>query len=100
MPELPEVEVCRRNLNRWTGGRTLRDVTLLDPACIRSSASTRPSDGHPDAHAIAEAWKGHSTTSASRHGPMSSSADRVLLVQNSLRLSSSIVNPSVGETAD
>ena len=68
MPELPEVEVCRRNLNRWTGGRTLRDVTLLDPACIRSSASTRPSNGHPDAHAIAEAWKGHPATSASRHG--------------------------------
>ncbi|WP_030566899.1 bifunctional DNA-formamidopyrimidine glycosylase/DNA-(apurinic or apyrimidinic site) lyase [Streptomyces aureocirculatus] len=35
MPELPEVEVVRRGLERWIGGRTVADVEVLHPRAIR-----------------------------------------------------------------
>lgn len=35
MPELPEVEVVRRGLQRWTSGRAVRDVTVLHPRAVR-----------------------------------------------------------------
>lgn len=48
MPELPEVEIARRQLQRWATGQKLRDIRVLDPAAIRFKRSTRPSDAHPD----------------------------------------------------
>ena len=35
MPELPEVEVVRRGLERWTAGRTVAAVEALHPRAIR-----------------------------------------------------------------
>ncbi|MCX4528345.1 MULTISPECIES: bifunctional DNA-formamidopyrimidine glycosylase/DNA-(apurinic or apyrimidinic site) lyase [unclassified Streptomyces] len=35
MPELPEVEVVRRGLERWVAGRTIVDVEVLHPRAVR-----------------------------------------------------------------
>lgn len=35
MPELPEVEVVRRGLDRWVSGRTIRMVEVLNPRAVR-----------------------------------------------------------------
>ncbi|MFD9288052.1 bifunctional DNA-formamidopyrimidine glycosylase/DNA-(apurinic or apyrimidinic site) lyase [Streptomyces sp. NPDC060030] len=35
MPELPEVEVVRRGLERWTAGRTVEEVEVLHPRAVR-----------------------------------------------------------------
>ncbi|HMV70438.1 MAG TPA: DNA-formamidopyrimidine glycosylase family protein, partial [Myxococcota bacterium] len=35
MPELPEVEAARRNLERWTGGREVVNARVVDPAVVR-----------------------------------------------------------------
>ncbi|MBT3072232.1 MULTISPECIES: bifunctional DNA-formamidopyrimidine glycosylase/DNA-(apurinic or apyrimidinic site) lyase [Streptomyces] len=35
MPELPEVEVVRRGLERWVSGRTVTDVEVLHPRSVR-----------------------------------------------------------------
>ncbi|AJT41233.1 bifunctional DNA-formamidopyrimidine glycosylase/DNA-(apurinic or apyrimidinic site) lyase [Psychromicrobium lacuslunae] len=38
MPELPEVEVVRRGLQRWLVGRRIEEVQVLDPRSIRRHA--------------------------------------------------------------
>ncbi|MDP2311383.1 MAG: DNA-formamidopyrimidine glycosylase family protein [Pseudomonadota bacterium] len=48
MPELPEVEFCRRSLARWSAGRRVVDVAVLDPRSVRVNRKDRPSAGHPD----------------------------------------------------
>ncbi|MFD7918626.1 bifunctional DNA-formamidopyrimidine glycosylase/DNA-(apurinic or apyrimidinic site) lyase [Streptomyces sp. NPDC059740] len=35
MPELPEVEVVRRGLERWISGRRIREVEVLHPRAVR-----------------------------------------------------------------
>lgn len=35
MPELPEVEVVRRGVERWVAGRTVEDVEVVDPRSLR-----------------------------------------------------------------
>lgn len=35
MPELPEVEVVRRGVERWVVGRTVKDVEVVDPRSLR-----------------------------------------------------------------
>ncbi|MDX3383009.1 bifunctional DNA-formamidopyrimidine glycosylase/DNA-(apurinic or apyrimidinic site) lyase [Streptomyces niveiscabiei] len=35
MPELPEVEVVRRGLQRWVAGRTVADAEVLHPRAVR-----------------------------------------------------------------
>jgi formamidopyrimidine-DNA glycosylase len=35
VPELPEVEVVRRGLERWVAGRTVTDVEVLHPRAVR-----------------------------------------------------------------
>ncbi|MCO6698907.1 DNA-formamidopyrimidine glycosylase family protein, partial [Streptomyces sp. Vc17.3-30] len=35
MPELPEVEVVRRGLERWVSGRTVSEVEVLHPRAVR-----------------------------------------------------------------
>ncbi|MFF6776293.1 bifunctional DNA-formamidopyrimidine glycosylase/DNA-(apurinic or apyrimidinic site) lyase [Streptomyces sp. NPDC012637] len=35
MPELPEVEVVRRGLERWVAGRTVAEVEVLHPRAVR-----------------------------------------------------------------
>lgn len=48
MPELPEVEIARRALARWTADRVVTAVEVVDPAVVRSHLSSRPSDAAPD----------------------------------------------------
>ncbi len=49
MPELPEVEFCRRALLCWTAGRRIAGVQVLDPRVVRDSRTDRPSAGSPAA---------------------------------------------------
>ena len=44
MPELPEVEICRRKLARWATAKRLAEIQVLDAAVVRSKLSSRPSD--------------------------------------------------------
>lgn len=51
MPELPEVEIARRQLDRWLTG-TQVDAEAVDPAVVRTHLSSRPSDAHPEGPAL------------------------------------------------
>ncbi|MFJ3905836.1 bifunctional DNA-formamidopyrimidine glycosylase/DNA-(apurinic or apyrimidinic site) lyase [Streptomyces sp. NPDC090025] len=60
MPELPEVEVVRRGLERWVAGRTVADVEVLHPRAVRR---------HPEGGAdFAARLKGHRFGIARRRG--------------------------------
>lgn len=69
MPEGPEVEACRRDLEAWLVGRVIRDVEVVDPGVFRLRASTRPSD-RDDAAAVAAPVEvpGRRVTRIARHG--------------------------------
>lgn len=47
MPELPEVEFCRRALDRWVRA-PIRAVEVLDPRVIRGATTARPTAGLDD----------------------------------------------------
>lgn len=55
MPELPEVEFCRRVLTKWTAGRRVTGAEVLDPRSVRASRADRPSAGRADAQAALDA---------------------------------------------
>ncbi len=55
MPELPEVETCRRSLRRWTAGRRIVGVDLFDPRSVRQGRSDRPTAGHPEGRVALDA---------------------------------------------
>lgn len=60
MPELPEVEVVRRGLERWVSGRTVAEVEVLHPRAVRR---------HPAGGAdFAAQLKGHTIGAAMRRG--------------------------------
>ncbi|MFC0862466.1 bifunctional DNA-formamidopyrimidine glycosylase/DNA-(apurinic or apyrimidinic site) lyase [Sphaerimonospora cavernae] len=42
MPELPEVEVVRRGLERWVVGRTIASAEVLHPRAVRRNAGSLP----------------------------------------------------------
>ncbi|WP_327373933.1 bifunctional DNA-formamidopyrimidine glycosylase/DNA-(apurinic or apyrimidinic site) lyase [Streptomyces sp. NBC_01216] len=75
MPELPEVEVVRRGLERWVGGRTVGEVEVLHPRAVRR---------HPAGGAdFAARLKGHRLGTARRRGkylwiPLADSGSSVL----------------------
>lgn len=48
MPELPEVEVCRRNIERWAGSQRLVAVDVRDAAALRPRLSTKVSEADPE----------------------------------------------------
>lgn len=58
MPELPEVETAARNLRRWTAGRRVVEVVLLDRAVVRRGLSTSARDADPDGALALEAAHG------------------------------------------
>ncbi|MEV0094183.1 bifunctional DNA-formamidopyrimidine glycosylase/DNA-(apurinic or apyrimidinic site) lyase [Streptomyces sp. NPDC050738] len=60
MPELPEVEVVRRGLERWVAGRTVAGVEVLHPRAVRRHLA-----GGED---FADALKGHRFGVARRRG--------------------------------
>lgn len=68
MPELPELEIARRQLARWTEGRALTSAHLPDPAVVRRALSSRPSDAVPDAAAALAPLIGRAPTAHRRHG--------------------------------
>ncbi len=60
MPELPEVEVVRRGLERWAAGRTIAEVEVLHPRAVRR---------HPAGGAdFAARLRGHRFGPAKRRG--------------------------------
>lgn len=68
MPELPEIENARRQIERWSGRRKLDAVWVLDPAAVRRALSSRPSDRLEGGAERLEALLGRRTTGARRHG--------------------------------
>ncbi|MFC7327847.1 bifunctional DNA-formamidopyrimidine glycosylase/DNA-(apurinic or apyrimidinic site) lyase [Marinactinospora rubrisoli] len=60
MPELPEVEVVRRGLDRWVTGRAIGAVTVLHPRSVRRHA--------PGATDFAGRLAGRAVTGAHRRG--------------------------------
>ena len=77
MPELPEVEVVRRGLDRWATGRTVASVDVLYPRSIRRSPGGAP--------ALADALTLDSFRCASRRGkylwlPLRKSDDLALVI--------------------
>lgn len=58
MPELPEVETAARNLRRWTAGRKVVEVILLDRAVVRRGLSTSARDADPEGAVVLEAAHG------------------------------------------
>ena len=68
MPELPEVEHARRQLERWAAGATLVAVKIAEPTSVRVGLSSRPSDG-VDAPGVALApFVGLAAGNPMRHG--------------------------------
>ncbi|MEZ0074890.1 bifunctional DNA-formamidopyrimidine glycosylase/DNA-(apurinic or apyrimidinic site) lyase [Planotetraspora sp. GP83] len=57
MPELPEVEVVRRGLERWVAGRTIAYAEVLHPRAVRRNAGELP-----------DQLKGRTVLSAERRG--------------------------------
>jgi len=60
VPELPEVEVVRRGLDRWVAGRTVADAAVLHPRAAR-----RHVEGAAD---LVSRLRGRTVTAASRRG--------------------------------
>ncbi|CAM5524824.1 formamidopyrimidine-DNA glycosylase [Streptomyces spiroverticillatus] len=60
MPELPEVEVVRRGLERWVAGRTVAEVQVLHPRAVRRHLA----GGEDFAHRL----RGHRIGGAMRRG--------------------------------
>ena len=72
MPELPEVEFCRRSLERWCGNHQILGFSLLDPRCVRASTKARPSAG------LAEGAELLSATFSQPPGPLLRHGKRIL----------------------
>lgn len=79
MPELPEAEIARRQLERWATGVPVQ-FELLDPAVVRTPLSSRPSDVVDDPDSIIAALG--TPESTLRHGKRIgwSFGERALLV--------------------
>lgn len=77
MPELPEVEVVRRGIDRWATGRTIASVEVLYPRSVRRSPG--------GTGALIDALSRDSFRCASRRGkylwlPLANSSDLALVV--------------------
>ncbi|HEY8982779.1 MAG TPA: bifunctional DNA-formamidopyrimidine glycosylase/DNA-(apurinic or apyrimidinic site) lyase [Streptomyces sp.] len=75
MPELPEVEVVRRGLERWVAGRPVADVEVLHPRAVRRHLA--------GAEDFAHRLKGHRLGTPSRRGkylwlPLADSGQAIL----------------------
>ncbi|MEO0602649.1 MAG: DNA-formamidopyrimidine glycosylase family protein [Myxococcota bacterium] len=68
MPELPETEVCREQLERWAAGRALDEVLVRDAAVVRKKMSSRPSDQLPGGDVLLQKLVGNPSESVQRHG--------------------------------
>lgn len=68
MPELPEVETARRQLERWLVGRTLEDVRAVDPCVVRTRPSTTLAAADPQGRQWLSGWVGNKLEATFRHG--------------------------------
>lgn len=68
MPELPEAEVGREQLERWAAGRVVSEVLVPDAAVVRRKLSSRPSDQLPGGDALIARFVGHPSGPVQRHG--------------------------------
>lgn len=68
MPELPEVEFCRRALTRWSAGRRVVQVDVLDARCVRDRRTDRPSAGSAQAEAALRRVAASPPRGLDRHG--------------------------------
>jgi formamidopyrimidine-DNA glycosylase len=68
MPELPEIEVYRRQLAQWVGGQTLHEIRMVDQAIVRKSLSSKPTDALPDGERHLQDLVGRSSGELRRHG--------------------------------
>ena len=68
MPELPEVEHARRQLERHWTGRRVRRLHLVEPTSVRTHLSTSPRDALADAESWAGRWTGATVGPVLRRG--------------------------------
>ena len=69
MPEGPEAEICRRQLERWLCGQVVSEIVLVDPACVRTKRSTRVMDADLNGGVwLQQHLLNHRITSVLRHG--------------------------------
>ncbi|TVQ86223.1 MAG: formamidopyrimidine-DNA glycosylase [Deltaproteobacteria bacterium] len=68
MPELPEAEHARRTLSRQLQDRRLVQITAQDPAVVRTSLSSRPSDAVEEAAKELQRFVGSRVGEALRWG--------------------------------
>jgi len=68
MPELPEVEVARRNLRAWSSGHLVDGFVLADPACVRTREVSSTSAADPNAEGWLNGFVGHPLEEIRRHG--------------------------------
>lgn len=68
MPELPEAEIARRQLDRWLGAGPLTRVRIEDAAVVRTHCSSRTRDAVDDPEAVLGALVGATIHGTARHG--------------------------------
>lgn len=68
MPELPEVETARRQLDGWLVGRVLEGVRGVDPCVVRTKPSTSLKNADPQGAAWLDRWIGAEVEATARHG--------------------------------
>jgi len=70
MPELPEVEIARRQLEKWLAGRTIREARVLDARVLgaRGGAGGKNGAGAGTPDAAARALAGQRVRSIERRG--------------------------------
>ena len=68
MPELPEVEFCRRAITGWMSGRQIVTVDVLDPRVVREARTDRPSAGSESAARRFQAIATSRSGELMRHG--------------------------------
>ncbi|MCA9490021.1 MAG: bifunctional DNA-formamidopyrimidine glycosylase/DNA-(apurinic or apyrimidinic site) lyase [Myxococcales bacterium] len=82
MPELPEAEIARRQLQRWLGTTPFREARAIDPAVVRTHLSSKPSDAVADPAGALAPLVGTAPTAFLRHGKRFGlvAGDRAVLV--------------------
>lgn len=69
MPELPEVEFCRRRLLAWGRDQCVVEALVHDPGVVRTRLSTRPSDKMPEGvQWVQQMVVGQPVSAVLRHG--------------------------------
>ena len=68
MPELPEVEIARLQLERWTRGRVVAEVALPEPTTLRRHRSTRTADAVEDPERRWAEMRGATSVALERQG--------------------------------